>query len=208
MVPVFPMKIHVDQLKPKPERYSFVGSSSWWRSHVAPGREASGSDRRGDERNGAATDAEGDGPFQFEVEAYSLGEDIILTGSLAGEAWMECSRCLRRYRHGLAERFRMVLEPARNRQPADPEGARALARDGMCLDEDLEIGWYQGHEIVLGAFFSELISLALPMQPLCSEGCKGLCPRCGADRNGADCGCEEIKPPSPFAALAALRDEG
>jgi uncharacterized protein len=70
----------------------------------------------------------------------------------------------------------------------------------------LEVGWYRGSEIVLDAFFWELISLALPLQPLCAEDCLGLCARCGADRNRVDCGCEELKPPSPFAVLAALRD--
>ncbi len=99
-----------------------------------------------------------------------------------------------------------MLEPAGEREPADPEGADALARQGLCLGDSLELGWYRGSEIVLDGFLSELISLALPLQPLCAEGCRGLCARCGADRNRVDCGCEELKPPSPFAVLASLRD--
>jgi len=27
------------------------------------------------------------------------------------------------------------------------------------------------------------------MKPLCSEGCKGLCPRCGRNLNRGKCGC-------------------
>ena len=107
----------------------------------------------------------------------------------------------------LSERFRLLLEPAGNRLPADPEGARALEKDGMFLGDDLEVGFYSGTEIILDTFFTELISLALPLQPLCGEECRGLCPSCGADRNRIDCGCEEEKPPSPFAVLASLRDE-
>jgi uncharacterized protein len=53
----------------------------------------------------------------------------------------------------------------------------------------------------------EWISLALPVKPLCREDCAGLCPRCGADRNETACGCTETVRSSPFAALAALRDE-
>jgi uncharacterized protein len=79
----------------------------------------------------------------------------------------------------------------------------------MCLGDDLEFGWYRGQEINLDAFFTELISLALPLQPLCDGGCKGICPRCGVDRNRVDCDCEEeLRPPSPFAALAALQVGG
>jgi uncharacterized protein len=78
----------------------------------------------------------------------------------------------------------------------------------MSLGDDLEVGWYRGSEIVLDVFFTELISLALPIQPLCREECRGLCARCGADLGRVDCGCEELKPPSPFAVLAALRGGG
>ena len=36
----------------------------------------------------------------------------------------------------------------------------------------------------------------LPGRFLCSEDCKGLCPKCGADLNLGDCGCdkEDIDP--------------
>ncbi len=40
----------------------------------------------------------------------------------------------------------------------------------------------------------ELILLQLemefPMRFLCNEDCKGLCPKCGKNLNGGDCGCE------------------
>jgi uncharacterized protein len=35
---------------------------------------------------------------------------------------------------------------------------------------------------------SDAVLLALPLAPLCSPGCRGLCPECGADRNRAPCG--------------------
>lgn len=47
------------------------------------------------------------------------------------------------------------------------------------------------------------VLLALPLAPRCRDDCRGLCPRCGADRNQVDCGCEDddIDP-----RLAPLRD--
>jgi uncharacterized protein len=38
--------------------------------------------------------------------------------------------------------------------------------------------------------------LALPIAPRCSPACRGLCPKCGADRNEGPCGCEidEVDP--------------
>jgi uncharacterized protein len=119
---------------------------------------------------------------------------------------LECGRCLARYRHVLSEKFRLALEPAGHRVPADPEGAAALARDGLCLGDDLEAGWFQGREIQLGAVFLELVSLAFPAKPLCSEDCVGLCPECGASLEGAGCGCSKTNLNSPFAVLAGIRN--
>ncbi len=185
------MKLLVDRLEATPTSEIFEASAVWWQEHVIESREL---------------DYAVDGPFRFGTEAYKVAEDVFLAGSFLGAIQVECSRCLQRYRHALSERFRLVLEPAGQREPADPESALALQKHGMCLGDDLELGWYRGLGIDLDAFFTELISLALPLQPLCGEGCKGLCPTCGGDRNRVDCGCEEVKPPSPFAVLAALRD--
>lgn len=188
------MKLLVDRLTATPARFDFEASPEWWQEQVIDGRDL---------------DCAVDEPFRIRVDAYVVGEDVLLAGHLAGSMEVECGRCLQRYRHRLSEDFRLLLEPAGGREPADPECARALARDGMSLGDDLGVGWYQGSEIVLDAFFTELISLALPLQPLCKEDCKGLCPQCGVDRNRERCGCaEEVKPPSPFAVLAALRKEG
>jgi uncharacterized protein len=146
-------------------------------------------------------------PLRVHGEAYrgGTGDDLVLVGNLDGVLELECARCLARYRHRLHEPFRLVLEPAGLRTPAEPESAEALSRDGLCLTDELEMGWYRGSEIQLDAVCLELISLALPVQPLCREDCAGLCPRCGADRNEAPCDCDDVSPSSPFAALAALR---
>ena len=188
------MKLLVDRLESSPRPHEFEASPAWWQEQVIEGRSLR-----------YALEA----PFRFLSEVYKSGEDVFLAGSFAGAIAVECGRCLRRYRHALSEGFRLVLEPVGERQPPDLEAARALERDGMCLGDDLELGWYRGPEVGLDAFFTELICLAVPLQPLCNQECKGLCPRCGVDRNLEDCGCEEeLRPPSPFAVLAALRDGG
>jgi uncharacterized protein len=188
------MKLHLDQLESTPTAQEFEASPAWWQEQVIDGREL---------------DYAAEGPFRFVSKAYKSGDDVLLAGTFGGAIAVECSRCLRRYRHPLSETFQLVLEPARERQPTDPEGVLALGRDGMCLGDDLELGWYKGPAVCLDTFFTELISLALPLQPLCNQECKGLCPRCGIDRNLDACGCEEeLKPPSPFAVLAALRGGG
>jgi uncharacterized protein len=186
------MKIPVDRLTESPASFSFEGDADWWNSAIAT---ASGSPGEFVE------------PFQLLCRAQRVGDDIRLEGGVSGVVELECGRCVARYRHRFSEEFRFVLEPARNRVPADPEGAEALSRDGLCLGNELETGWFRGSEIHLGSIFVEFVSLALPVKPLCREDCPGLCARCGANLAVADCSCEEIKTVSPFAALAGIRDD-
>lgn len=55
------------------------------------------------------------------------------------------------------------------------------------------------------AIASEDIFLGLPAKFLCSEDCKGICPKCGKDLNTGSCGCgKEIDP--RLAALQQLLD--
>lgn len=184
------MKILVDRLTATPSAFAFEAGTGWWQQHMPAHRDLP--------RDLPA-------PFALRGEIHRMNDDLLLTGELVGELDLECSRCLARYRHALREPFRLVLEPAGSREPADPEAARALARDGVCLADEFETGWYRGGEIHLDAICLELISLALPVKPLCREDCPGLCPRCGADLRGGPCGCKEERPPSPFDVLAALQ---
>jgi len=185
------MKLLVDHLSAIPEQHAFETDSRWWE------RPAAG------EVGLAGHLVE---PFCVEIEAHAMGMQIHLAGSLVGTLEFECGRCLKRYGERIGESFRLVLDPAESRLPADPEAAAALARDGLCLGDDFEMGMYRGAEIRLDAFCREVISLALPVKPLCGEDCAGLCARCGTNLNQGECPCAQERPDSPFAVLAALRD--
>jgi len=50
--------------------------------------------------------------------------------------------------------------------------------------------------------------LNLPMNPLCSADCQGLCPECGCDLNVEKCSCQVIcaaDKVSPWSALDDLK---
>jgi len=183
------MKMPLDRLTESPTPFAFEADESWWQGLLS----------------GQQLPRQLPEPLRFDLRAHRMGADLFLEGSVSGHLGLECARCLARYRHPLSERFRLVLEPAGTRVPGDPEGAQALARDGLCLGEEIDTGWFQGHQLELAAFFHEIVALSLPVKPLCREDCEGLCPRCGADRSVAACDCAEIEPESPFAVLRTLR---
>ena len=186
------MKLPLERLSATPTHYAFEADTGWWQQQLQP-------------HWGLPTAL--DEPLVVALDAHVMGEDLFLSGSLTGGLPLECSRCLSRYRHALGESITLVLEPAGDRAPADPEGAASLTRDGVCFEDELESGWYRGDEIELAGYFLELIVLALPVKPLCGEGCLGLCPSCGVDRNVEACDCAGPVSISPFSVLADLRKD-
>jgi len=183
-------KIQVDQLSEKGQDYRFVVPASWW------------AEREVDSGESACETADG---FEFQLQATRTRDNILLSGTLDAKFLLECSRCAKRYSHALRDTFRLALEPAKGREPTDLEGVQGLAESGVWLGEDLEAGWFRGPFIRLDDFFGELIALAMPLQPLCSEDCQGICSHCGADLAETRCDCEDEKIDSPFAVLAKLK---
>lgn len=78
--------------------------------------------------------------------------------------------------------------------------------DSADLDEDPDVSEHDGARIELDDLCIEHVILALPDVPLCAEACKGLCPRCGINRNSETCTCDlQEERSSPWAKLAQLR---
>ena len=186
------MQLEVERLTSEPTPFVYEAGDSWWcaRTPSQPGipREL----------------AE---PVRVSGSAYrGRGEEVVVEGEVAMALDLECARCLERYRHRVHEPFRLLLEPAGSRTPAEPEAVAALDRDGICTPDDLELAWYRGSAVQLDAICHEILSLSLPVKPLCREECAGLCARCGADLARSPCECAERAPDSPFAVLARLRE--
>jgi uncharacterized protein len=63
----------------------------------------------------------------------------------------------------------------------------------------------KSQEIDLSEPIRQEILLNFPINPLCSNGCKGLCPQCGKDLNKGKCGCIKIEiKNNPFNQLKTL----
>jgi uncharacterized protein len=68
----------------------------------------------------------------------------------------------------------------------------------------MALSCYEGDTIDLTPLVHEQAILALPTRPLCGEGCRGLCPRCGANLNAGPCGCPAPPPDHRLAVLHGL----
>jgi uncharacterized protein len=50
----------------------------------------------------------------------------------------------------------------------------------------------------------QVITISVPLKLLCKEECKGLCPRCGKNRNVELCDCRDDEVDSRWQGLAGL----
>ena len=128
------------------------------------------------------------------VQHYRAGLELFFRGSLRGDVLGSCARCLEEYAFGLEHPFSFVLTP----RAAGGQGPATLSADDMALS------YYEGEEIDLTPLVHEQSILALPTRPLCGEGCRGLCPRCGANLNAAPCGCPAVTADPRLAVLKTL----
>ena len=72
--------------------------------------------------------------------------------------------------------------------------------------DELGVLLVDGEHLDTEPLIAEQVLLELPMKPLCASECRGLCPRCGADRNLVPDCCEEPAGDERWEALGALRD--
>lgn len=121
------------------------------------------------------------------------GHGYVLDGRLRGAVELQCARCLTQFSVSLDEAVELVLVSA-GEAPKDEE--TRLGRD------ELEVRFFDEPMIELSELAVEQLLLAVPIKPLCSEGCKGLCSRCGANLNQGPCSC----PPEKDERWASLQD--
>jgi uncharacterized protein len=127
------------------------------------------------------------------LDAWGEGNYAAVTGRIACDAELVCSRCLTPFRHPLEVPFEEYFELDRtdgDEETEDDDGrlVHAVKTDVIDLDP----------------YLKENIAVAVPAFPLCREDCRGLCPVCGADRNVKDCGCREKSGDPRWSALKDL----
>lgn len=146
------------------------------------------------------------GALSLSVEFLRADRDVTVTGVLSGAVVRECVRCLEEYEDHLRLPFVALYRPV-GEEPRKGSGPpRPGAGDRPDRPEpNEELYPYAGDKLDLAPMLREQIILAAPMQPLCEEGCLGLCSVCGQNRNERACGCREPESRSPFLILRQVQ---
>ena len=127
------------------------------------------------------------GPLEARLEVQEAGHDVLVRGTLTGEAELACRRCLS-----------VVSTPIR-------EDVALLYREGVSEAEAEAEEIYplpaKGSELDLTSALREHLVLAVPEFAICRDECKGLCPSCGTNLNENTCSCEPEHIDHRWAAL-------
>lgn len=133
-------------------------------------------------------------PLDVDLEASPVGEGVLVRGELETEFAAGCRRCLVPVPVHVRDSVEFLFEP-------------------LTAEEELELGGEiyalpdRGDLLDLFPAIREHLLLRAPDFVVCSEECRGLCPRCGADLNRGQCTCVAEPEPSPWDALKKIRFE-
>jgi uncharacterized protein len=120
-------------------------------------------------------------PVELSMDVEKAGANAFrVTGRATTRLELVCSRCVEPFEIPVDAHFELRYIPAVENAG---EGEREIAED------DLTTAFYREGSLDVIDMLREQFQLALPMKPLCTEACRGLCPECGANLNRTDCGC-------------------
>ena len=116
--------------------------------------------------------------ISVKVFAQFVAKRLVVRGQIYTNVHFECSRCLNTFQYHVDI----------------PEYTfDCTAQKGDIID--------------LTDTIREHIIIALPMKPLCSSRCKGICPNCGEDLNSSSCTCSNNIVDERFKGLDKLKFE-
>ena len=121
---------------------------------------------------------------------------IDIEGVIWAKAEIECTRCLQPIEKDFEIPFKASF--------ISPEDL-TKEKEAELNESDLDVSVYEDEKIDLTELVREQIILNLPEQIFCREDCKGLCAKCGENRNLIDCKCEEKEIDPRWAALKNLK---
>jgi uncharacterized protein len=144
--------------------------------------------------------------FDFDFERFQVSDDLVLDrfnglarvgrtpqgllvqGDFQGEIEMECVRCLMPFSQQLHFEFTELYAFS----------PKSVTESELMVPDDAHID--------LQPLVREYALLEIPISPLHSPECKGLCPVCGQNLNARDCGHRPEVDESPLEALKKLLD--
>lgn len=132
----------------------------------------------------------------------NTGTLILIRGSIQTSVELDCSRCLKPF----------VMDLDVPVEESFPVSGSTMWDDDSNLEdpelpEDAKEPLFEDNIFNLTELIRQSLAVSIPIRTVCSDDCKGICPKCGVDLNTDSCDCTLIESDSPFAVLSSLLSE-
>jgi uncharacterized protein len=117
-------------------------------------------------------------PVRAELSIKRIGEEVFIKGEMRVRLSFVCSRCLVPFEFPIQSKFDLVYLP----EELD------VMKDQLESD-DMSKLFYYSRKIDIKDVVLEQLNLAIPVKPLCSEDCQGICAVCGKIIRNNKCSC-------------------
>ena len=146
-------------------------------------------------------------PVHLVMDVRKDRDAYRVTGKVETRLRLECGRCLEAFEIPVDSAFELRYVPApADTGPSQGNPGRGKEVEREVAEDDLTTAYYRNETLDLGELMHEQFVLALPMKPLCSDACKGLCPECGTNLNKGACDCKSTWKDPRLAALQGILD--
>lgn len=136
-----------------------------------------------------------------DAKVTRLAASLLVQGDIDAMVLLECSRCLERFALPVDARLEEQFLPTIDVETGAPVRREAFEEDDQAFEID------PNHLMDLTEPIRQALLVALPMKPLHSPDCKGICLQCGANLNEVDCGHTEEPVDNRWTGLRELRLE-
>jgi len=129
-----------------------------------------------------------------ETTLEKTGNQVFLRALLRTEGSFACDRCLTLFTQPVMASYRMYyLFEAADAERFDPAEVQFLSPASSIIDltEDVR----------------QTLLVSVPLKLLCTDRCRGLCPRCGRNWNVEACSCRDEVVDPRWEGLKKLRNE-
>jgi uncharacterized protein len=130
-------------------------------------------------------------PLDVDLTARSVGDGVLVRGTLRTTVRQACRRCLAPVEQEVDEHVDLLFT------------AHSDEDDG--LDGEVYFLPARGDDLDLTDAVREQVLLQAPQFTLCRDDCRGLCPTCGTDLNEGACECVPEAAPGPWDALKNVK---
>lgn len=134
-------------------------------------------------------------PVHAHLKIERADSEILVRGTVMADIKLQCGRCMENFSTEENLSVEVVYHHIDEIRKDETHEVRS---------EELDTGFYEGDELDINELMKEQILLNIPMKPLCSDECLGICMHCGTNLNKKKCDCVTDESDPRFSPLKEL----